>query len=152
MPIIALEEQAVWSGISTGLASPPFTSAVAQLTQTTCSGAMKLLSLVSALSLICFATADSNVVDLGYAKYRGNQSFPNTVAYLGLPYAEPPVGDLRWRSTLPLNTSRVSQQAHGAVVDATKDPEFCIQGTTGGKPVHLLITRPFLILYWVSRR
>ncbi|KIP09951.1 hypothetical protein PHLGIDRAFT_66574 [Phlebiopsis gigantea 11061_1 CR5-6] len=92
---------------------------------------MKLLSLASVLSLICFATADSAVIDLGYAKYRGNQSYPNTVAYLGLPYAEPPVGDLRWRATLPLNTSRVSQQAHDAVVDATKDPEFCIQGTTG---------------------
>ena len=91
---------------------------------------MRLLSFVGALSLAYIATADT-VVDLGYARYRGNNSYPNTVAYLGLPYAEPPVGDRRWRSPLPLNTSRVSQEAHGAVIDASTDPEFCIQGSTG---------------------
>ena len=93
---------------------------------------MRLLSYAVLLSFLCLATADT-VVDLGYAKYRGNLSFPNTVAYLGLPYAEPPVGELRWRAPLPLNTTRVSQQVHGVVVDATTYPEFCVQGTTGSK-------------------
>ena len=93
---------------------------------------MRLLSYAGLLSFLCLVTADT-VVDLGYAKYQGNLSFPNAVAYLGLPYAEPPVGELRWRSPLPLNTTRVSEQAHGAVVDATTYPEFCVQGTTGSK-------------------
>lgn len=71
-------------------------------------------------------------VDVGYVKYLGNQSYPNTVAYLGIPYAEPPIGDRRFRAPLPLNTTRVNQQAHGQVVNATVYPDFCIQGATGG--------------------
>ena len=74
----------------------------------------------------------NNVVDLGYAKYRGNLTFPDTVAYLGLPYAEPPTGERRWRAPLPLNTARVARQANGKVVDATSYPDFCVQGSTGG--------------------
>ena len=88
---------------------------------------MRLLGYTTLLSFFCLVMADT-VVDLGYAKYRGNLSYPNTVAYLGLPYAEPPVGDLRWRSPLPLNTTRVQQQAGGAIIDASSYPEFCVQG------------------------
>lgn len=82
------------------------------------------------LSAACLAAADA-VVDLGYAKYRGNISYPDTVAFLGLPYAEPPVGDLRWRAPVQLNTARVSREARGRVVNATAFPDFCIQGSTG---------------------
>jgi Carboxylesterase family len=73
------------------------------------------------------------VVDTGYAQYRGEQSYANAVAYLGIPYAEPPVGDRRFRAPLPLNTTRVSLEANGVVVDATGYPEFCVQGVTGSK-------------------
>ncbi|KAJ7590223.1 Alpha/Beta hydrolase protein [Mycena floridula] len=73
----------------------------------------------------------SNVIDTGYAKYLGNRTFPNTVAYLGIPYAEPPLGDRRFRAPLPLNTTRIAVEAAGAVIDATKYPDFCVQGAIG---------------------
>ncbi|TBU39675.1 alpha/beta-hydrolase [Dichomitus squalens] len=72
-----------------------------------------------------------NVVDLGYVKYRGNLSYPDTVAYLGVPYAEPPMGERRWRAPLALNTSRVSSEAGGQTVNLTTNPDFCVQGSTG---------------------
>ncbi|PPQ83490.1 hypothetical protein CVT25_006980 [Psilocybe cyanescens] len=89
------------------------------------------------LALASDSTSDSlqtrgDIVDTGYARYLGNRSFPNTVAYLGVPYAEPPLGDRRFRAPLPLDKARVAREAKGAVVDATKNPAFCIQGTTGG--------------------
>ena len=73
-----------------------------------------------------------NIVDLGYVKYRGNLSFPDTVAYLGVPYAEPPLGERRWRRPLALNTTRVAQDAGKQVIDRTEYPDFCIQGAFGG--------------------
>lgn len=78
------------------------------------------------------ATSGGNIVDVGYARYLGNHSYPNTVAYLGIPYAEPPLGERRFRAPWPLNTTRVKEQS-GAIVDATAYPDFCVQGTTGGE-------------------
>lgn len=83
-------------------------------------------------SILVFSTANEDIIDTGYARYLGNRSFPNTVAYLGIPYAEPPLGEHRFRAPLPLNKTRVTQAAHGAVVDATGYPDFCVQGSIGG--------------------
>lgn len=74
-----------------------------------------------------------DVVDLGYAKYLGNRTYTNAVAYLGIPYAEPPLGELRFRAPLPLNTKRVEDENQGKTVNATAYPAFCIQGSTGGE-------------------
>ncbi|KAK0222838.1 alpha/beta-hydrolase [Armillaria nabsnona] len=74
---------------------------------------------------------DRLIVDIGYAKYRGNLSYPNTVTYLGIPYAEPPLGDRRFRAPVPLDTAQIALEANGAVLDATSYPDFCIQGSTG---------------------
>ena len=81
-----------------------------------------------ALPSITGETRRGPTVDVGYATYIGNRSYPDTVAYLGIPYAEPPVGDRRFRATVPLNTTRVSEEVGGQVVDATYYPEFCVQG------------------------
>ncbi|CDO68585.1 hypothetical protein BN946_scf184996.g16 [Trametes cinnabarina] len=77
------------------------------------------------------AARPPNIVDLGYAKYQGNLSYPNTVAYLGIPYAEPPLGERRFRAPLPLDTARVARESRGKVVAANVYPDFCIQGSTG---------------------
>ncbi|KAF9483208.1 EstA protein [Pholiota conissans] len=78
------------------------------------------------------STASQHIVDTGYARYLGNHSYPNTIAYLGIPYAEPPLGERRFRAPLPLNTARITSEAKGGVIDATEYPDFCVQGTTGG--------------------
>jgi hypothetical protein len=41
-----------------------------------------------------------------------------------------------------LNTTRVSQEANGGVVDARQYPDFCIQGVTGGK-IYMVMIRGF---------
>lgn len=43
----------------------------------------------------------SPVVDLGYAQYRGNTLTSGVDQYLGMRYAEPPVGNLRFRAPAP---------------------------------------------------
>lgn len=83
--------------------------------------------------LFVVGSAQGDIVDTGYAKYLGNRSYTSTVAYLGIPYAEPPIGDLRFRAPLPLNKTRVTLATGGNVVDSTQYPNFCIQGSTGRK-------------------
>ncbi|KAF7290034.1 Aldolase-II domain-containing protein [Mycena chlorophos] len=90
-----------------------------------------VLSKIALALLPSLLASAANVVDLGYASYAGNLSFPNTVAYLGLPYAEPPLGNLRFRAPVVLNTARVAKETGGKVVDASQYPNFCIQGSTG---------------------
>jgi len=74
--------------------------------------------------------SNNNIVDLGYAKYLGNHTdiWPNTVSYLGLPYAEPPLEHRRFRASVPLNTARITKESNGKVIDARSYPNFCIQG------------------------
>ena len=71
------------------------------------------------------------VVDVGYAQYRGNLTYPDSVAYLGLPYAEPPLGNLRFRAPVPLNVTRIQEETGDQIVDATKYPQQCVQGSLG---------------------
>ncbi|OSD00461.1 alpha/beta-hydrolase [Trametes coccinea BRFM310] len=93
---------------------------------------MRLSLLVSITLVAALSEArPPNVVDLGYARYEGNISYPNTVAYLGIPYAEPPVGDRRFRAPLQLDTARVARESGGKVVAANVYPDFCVQGSTG---------------------
>lgn len=68
------------------------------------------------------------VVGTGYASYQGVDTFGDVTSYLGIPYAEPPLGDLRFRAPKVLNTTRVSKEAGGKTVDATQYPNFCVQG------------------------
>lgn len=88
-------------------------------------------------------SATNDIIDTGYAKYLGNRTFPNTVAYLGIPYAEPPLGEQRFRAPLPLDTARISRASGGEVIDATQYPNFCIQGTTGSRVQIFFVTISF---------
>ncbi|KAH9477586.1 Lipase 1 [Psilocybe cubensis] len=81
---------------------------------------------------ICVASLSSNlgpVVDLGYAAFAGNSTSPegienSPVTFFGnIPYAEPPVGNLRFRAPKPLNENGRAQ----VVTDARNWGPPCIQ-------------------------
>lgn len=101
---------------------------------------ISLALLCTGLLSLVYTAAAGQVVDLGYAKYRGNVTLPNSVAFLGVPYAEPPLGERRWRAPLPLDTARVFRQTKGRVVDASKKPDFCVQGSTGSEYPNYLVS------------
>lgn len=44
------------------------------------------------------SSSDGPVVDLGYAKYRGGRPGTGVDEFLGLRYARPPIGNLRFRA------------------------------------------------------
>ncbi|KAH9848639.1 hypothetical protein C2E23DRAFT_842918 [Lenzites betulinus] len=73
------------------------------------------LGLCAALfPVLGLAGVPANIVDLGYVKYAGNLSYPDTVAYLGISYADPPLAERRFRAPLPLDTAG---DTHAGVVD-----------------------------------
>lgn len=90
---------------------------------------MRLLSLLS-LATVCAALKGSRapslssplgpVINLGYAAFAGNTTSPSgvengPVAFFGsIPYAQPPLGDLRWRAPKALNEKGIVREATDA--------------------------------------
>ena len=104
--------------------------------------ALVLAFLTANLFRILVDVEKDAIVDTGYAHYLGNVSLPNTVSYLGIPYAEPPLGELRFRKPLPLNTTRLKQE-HQGVIDSRSYPNFCVQGGRGGLDSSCSFAQPF---------
>ncbi|CCM06693.1 uncharacterized protein FIBRA_08980 [Fibroporia radiculosa] len=71
------------------------------------------------------SAASPPTVDLGYAQYQGAvDSTTNITSFLGIRYASPPVGNLRWVEPQPPPTLSGVQQA-------TEQPNECYQGAMG---------------------
>lgn len=54
-------------------------------------------------------------------------SNPSYTAFLGIPYAQPPIDNLRWRTALPINTPAIK-------VNATRFGPACVQLVIPGNP------------------
>lgn len=90
--------------------------------------ASALLALLAPCAVLASQTASSHlspVVALADGRsFAGNATLPGVVFYGGLPYAKPPVADLRWRAPVAL------EPVHGGqapVVDARNWGPLCIQ-------------------------
>lgn len=56
------------------------------------------LNTAAVLALCQAVTAVKPIVDLGYSKFQGTPLNNGITQWLGMPFAAPPVGDLRWRA------------------------------------------------------
>ncbi|KAF8208376.1 carboxyesterase [Mycena galopus ATCC 62051] len=77
-----------------------------------------------------FAPLTSNlgpVVNLGYAAYAGNASLPGVTFYGGIPYIQPPVGNLRFAPPKQLDETPNIFLSNDDVVDARNWGPLCIQ-------------------------
>ncbi|KAE9408462.1 alpha/beta-hydrolase [Gymnopus androsaceus JB14] len=95
-----------------------------------------LASATTSLSsqMLSRASNDVPIIDLGYAQYQGVfDSVNNVTNYLGVRYAAPPTGDLRWRAPQsPANNNSVGVQ------QANTQPNPCPQAPTGDAPTNPL--------------
>ncbi|KAJ7599204.1 Alpha/Beta hydrolase protein [Mycena floridula] len=92
-----------------------------------------LLLILSCLTLIVSTSALSSplgpVIDLGYAAFAGNSTSPAGIPdgpvtfYGNIPFAEPPLGNLRWRAPQMLNEKTTAE----FVTDARNWGPPCIQ-------------------------
>ena len=81
------------------------------------------------LAGLCHTQSTSNanvpVIDLGYVKYAGYQNATAGINYYrGIRYAQPPLGDLRWRKPRPIEASN---NFGGQTVNAMKIAPACYQ-------------------------
>ncbi|KAJ7614595.1 carboxyesterase [Mycena polygramma] len=67
------------------------------------------------------------VVNLGYAAYAGNATLPDVTFYGGIPYIQPPVGNLRFAPPKQLTETSNPFLTNDDVVDARNWGPLCIQ-------------------------
>ncbi|KAG8631603.1 hypothetical protein KVT40_000743 [Elsinoe batatas] len=88
------------------------------------------LSMAALAGLINGQNTSEPIVDLGYGQFRGTvNNTVRTTTYFGLRYAQPPVGELRFRAPRPIERSNYYNPDN--VTDATRRGPQCIQGTPG---------------------
>ncbi|KAJ7056825.1 Alpha/Beta hydrolase protein [Mycena amicta] len=82
-----------------------------------------MLALFILFATSALVSAQTPIVDLGYAKYQGSTT-ANITSFLGIRYAQVPLGDLRFREPrTPATMSGIQQ--------ATAEPNQCMQAPTG---------------------
>ena len=89
-------------------------------------------------------TAARHVVDTTGGALRGFESSASTWQYLGIPYAQPPVGDLRWRAPQPAKSWRGVREATAWSDQAAQNPtmEALGEGGMSEDSLYLNVTAP----------
>jgi carboxylesterase type B len=80
---------------------------------------------VTAQSYSIATDSNAPTVDLGYVKYAGIQNATIGINYYrGIPFAQPPTGELRWQKPRPIE---LSNNFTGKTINATKIAPWCWQ-------------------------
>ncbi|SMY20406.1 unnamed protein product [Zymoseptoria tritici ST99CH_1A5] len=88
---------------------------------------------ISLATAFAAPSVDAPTVDLGYAKYYGNSNTTlGLKTFFGIPYAEPPIGDLRWRAPEPLSHNSTVKSTEA--INATTVGPQCVQGRSAWLP------------------
>ncbi|KAF2651928.1 alpha/beta-hydrolase [Lophiostoma macrostomum CBS 122681] len=83
--------------------------------------------LLCASLVIASSSNSTSLVDLGYVEVSGSiNTTLSTITYWGLPFAQAPTGDLRWRAPVPIEASR--DDTYKQVFNATQPGAQCVQG------------------------
>jgi para-nitrobenzyl esterase len=85
---------------------------------------IQLLTTIGALAIAAAACAAGPEVAVSGGKVRGSLATRGVAVFKGIPFAQPPVGDLRWREPMPV-------KAWDGVKDATAFGAACMQGASG---------------------
>jgi hypothetical protein len=83
------------------------------------SNIVTLVALVASTVVAAPASKPSLVVDLGYSKYQGTNLGNGVSQWLGIRYAAPPLGDLRFRAPRNPLVNHKLQVANKVCVDFT---------------------------------
>ncbi|KAJ4478531.1 Alpha/Beta hydrolase protein [Lentinula lateritia] len=110
-----------------------FWNSVGALTASSGKLEMKNFSLLSASTLARASNSDVPVIDLGYTQYQGVfDSVNNLTNYLGIRYAAPPTGNLRWRAP------QSPERNDSFVQQADTQPSPCFQSSGGAASTNAL--------------
>lgn len=88
--------------------------------------------------------AERNTVKTRYGRLQGYSADENTWQYLGIPYAKPPIGDLRWRPTKQPTAWKGVRHAIAWGDQAAQDPTYQAYGEGGMSEdcLYLNVTAP----------
>lgn len=73
--------------------------------------AAAFISVAASFPLHSSPTTVPTLIDLGYSKYQGSALDAGVNQYLGVRYAAPPIGDLRWRAPADPEVTNATQDA-----------------------------------------
>ena len=82
----------------------------------------------------CDSATQQPLVEASGTRYLGNEQDSGVQAFLGIPYAEPPVNELRWERPVPIESSL-------GEVDATQFMPACMQTGSGLAWYHGMMSR-----------
>ena len=95
---------------------------------------------------VVLARREPLVVDLTSGSFRGTQTENGTQRWLGIPFAEPPVGHLRFKAPQPIKHPRHGVQNASVFSHACPQPQTDSLGSTVGEDCLHLNVRPFQMM------